>query len=247
MQASTAAPFTMGSMLSALLFKEDAPPDKSRRECLLQELLCIPDSQTDAHVKLDKWKALLDCPLHKEHPDVYVEDVMRSCWKVNGATFAVEADGVDKQMRMQRIDNEILSLLIKLHCPLATATGDLHLLRYLVQDLMNQLIFVLDPCFPMHYNKTLLHRGMMLLNSEEHPAVFSLSSKGTKLHLTALQYWKVIDSKSPTTLKGYDAQKVEIIINLENVERATLLDCMSTASCTMRFHGIRKTVHELLL
>lgn len=244
MHALKSTPFSMGSILDALLFEDEKLPDKSRRECRMQELLCIPDSEHNTHTKIDTWKALLDCTLNKKHPDVYIEDVMRSCWKVNGAIFSVDPDADDKPMRMQRIDNEILSTLIRLQCPLAEATADLHLLRYLVQDIMNQMIFVLDPHFVAHYNDTLLQRGMMLLNSD-HDVVFSLRSKGTSLYLTALQYWKVIDPKSPATIKGYDAQQVDIVINLENASKATLLDCIGLASCTMQFHGVREKVDEL--
>lgn len=245
MDALATSFFNMSSLLKVLPFQDEKPPELSRRECLLQELLCIPDSQNDSHTKIDLWKALLECSLNKKHPPVFVEDVMRSCWKVNGTVFSVDPDAVDKPMRMQRIDNEILSTLIRLQCPLAIETADLHVLRYLVQDLMNQLIFVLDPLFPMHYNEFILKKKMMLLNSEDHDAVFSLSCKASTLTLSALQYWKVVDSTSPSTLIGYDAQRVDIVINLEYASKATLLDHMKCASCTMRFHGVRKTVQNL--
>lgn len=245
MNAPAIWPFAMGNMLQELLFQKDAPPKTSRRECMLEELLCIPDSEKSPNTKIDLWKKLLGCSLNKKHPEVYLEDVMRSCWKVNGSIFNVEPNAVDKSLRMQSIDNAILSMLNVLHSPLTHETDDLHLLRYLVQDLMNQLIFVLDPSFPTRHNDILLQKGRLLINSGDDYAVFSLNCKESTLSLSALQYWKVVESKSPSNVLGYDAQRIDITINLANATRPTLLDCMKSASCVMQFSGLSETVQEL--
>lgn len=252
MQAFISSTFSMKTLYKALSYEDEPHSARSKhaRQCMLKELLAIPDSPASQQSKLTKWTQLLQGPLPKKHPEVYEQDVMRSCWNINGTKCNLKAQVVDKQLCMQEIDNHILAMLNELQCPLAQNTQDLNLLRYLVQDLMNQLIFVLDPDFPTHYNDQLIQKNMMLLhNSEDNAAKshhFSLSvDKGHTLFLTAVQYWKVINSKKPTEHIGFDAQRIEIVIHLQNAERSSLLECFEKATCTLMFHGVRKTLDEI--
>lgn len=251
MQAALSSAFSMGPLLQSLM--EQVQPQqlrsKSVRQTKLGELLAIKDSPSSKHSKLESWKQLVNAPLPGRHPDVYEQDVLRSCWTINGTTFNSTTTHIDSKQTIQEIDNHLLDMLSAMHCKLAESTKDLNLLRYLLQDLMNQLIFVLDPNFPTLYNEQLLQKGMMLLHNGEHDAVkthhFSLQTKGTALFLTAVQYWKVVNAKQPTTQIGFDGQRMELMINLEHATRENLLDCLIEATCSMMFHGVRKTVMEI--
>lgn len=245
--------FSMRSLWDALSFSGHSTPDVNARKCNLGELLHIRDSKSSTESKVESWKKKLAtedfCP-HKAHPEGYLQDLERITYQLNGQEFYyLSPDSKDERRR--KIDNVILDMVSTLQITLSGTTDGANLIRYFLQDLMSQAIFVIDPEFPAKYNHTTyVKRNLLLMNRDEpdchKQSHISLSaSNSTTLVLQAVQYWKVVDQSNPTIVKGFDAQQVELTIDFTKATRETLLSCFESARCVLSFHGFRKSIDEI--
>ncbi len=227
----------MTSFLSA--FSDFVFIAPSERKCSLQTLIQMP------------WKGLLGKDLARLHPESYSRDILRFTLHVGKISFICAESSENEKLSLQAIDNEILSLINALpNCPLAMRAEGVHLIRYFIQNLMSANLFVLDPEFPTTYNsQTYVPKGQLLFPLKEtkgsKESRFSLSSKDSTLILSAVQYWQVANATNPTIIHGYDALRIEIIIDLNNATQETLLNHFESASCLLQFHGFCRTLVEI--
>lgn len=211
----------------------------SERRCNLQTLVEMP------------WKELIGKDLARLRPDGYARDILRCTLHVGKTSFICAESTEDEKLSLQDIDNEMLSMINALpNCPLAMTTAGVHLIRYLIQDLLTANLFVLDPEFPTIYNRqTYEPNGQLLFPLKEtkgsKESSFSLSCRDSTLIVRGVQYWQVANATNPTIINGYDALRIEVTIDLENAAQETLLHHFESASCFLQFHGFRRTLAEI--
>ncbi len=237
---------------------------RSTRQCKLFELLKIHDSIYSMQNKREMWGEFLkQCSSRtfagtlpeNEHPQAFLGDVMRQTMCINSTTFLHQSEAGEFTTRIEAIDRKMIAMIEAMP---KSAEGShrrvLHQIRYLLQDLMHQSIFVLDPDFPANYNETYHSRGMLLLGlsddrkllerAKKEPTIY-LHAELSTIFIKAVQYWKVVDNKKPEIIKGFDAQSIEIVIDLKNVNQKTLLERFEAATCSLMFHGFRKSLQEI--
>lgn len=233
------------AFMSAL---ETPETKKTSSQFRLKKFLETSDSDATPK-KIATWKEILDKSPKTPHPPSYLHDVSRFTIHVGNRPFAITQNPDEVAIRIKEIDNMMLAMLCELQCALGKTTEGLHLLKYLLQDLLNQALFAIDPDLPADYNHSLIKEGMLLIDmSEDHAQKtpsFSLSLKNDIVYLSGIQYWKVVDNKQPLTILGYDAHRVTLAICLEGVDKKTVLSKFEQALCTVRFHGVRKTLDDI--
>ncbi len=219
---------------------------------LLSEFVIVDSFERKSSLQNLLKRPLIELPtgsLVRARPEGYARDIVRSTLHVASERFS---SGQEDDLKLVHIDNAIMNLINKLpYCLLAETTRGVHCIRYLLQDLLNAELFVLDREFPATYiEKVYMPKGKLLFplteceNDKE--SSISLSRQGSSIVISALQYWKVASALNPTNCTGYDALKIEIVIDLSNATEQTVRSCFENASCHLRFHGCARTLSAIL-
>jgi hypothetical protein len=223
-------------------------------------LLKIPDGVKSAS-RYDIWTKFLTNARTEEiprlasmRPHSFVTDLGRQTTHVGGLVFKDEHFLTDPDFAI-KIDNEMLKELGG-----ATASFEqfdlraLYCLRYLLQDLMNQLIFTFDPFFLGRYcekyseHKRLLvnmgYDGDLLKNAKKNPYIALTAEEGS-FCINAVQYWKVVSIKKPQKVKGFDALRVQIFFDIRKIQPEKLLLSPNCTTVSLMFHGFRESLDAI--
>ncbi len=177
----------------------------------------------------------------KSHPDEYRRDIVRLTLHVENSSFLCGMQDENERLALNEIDQALLDLISRLpNCPLAESTEGVHLIRYLIQELLSANLFVLDKEFQAMYTQdAYVPKNELLFPLEKGSRESSISvlRTGSVFTIRAVQYWKVANAGDPSKIKGYDALQVVVTIDLNGAARDSVLSCFDTASCHLRFHG----------
>lgn len=224
------------------------------------QLLKIPDHSKKPS-KLDLWVKFLKetkdediSLLARRHSESFMADLARQTMHIDDTIF------FERQMQDPEMVTFIHETMLQ---NLAEASKrftkvfdlrGLYRLRYLVEDLMNQSLFALDPFFLDSYCQAYSRHKQLLVGLGYDEELLQTSGKNPHLafccedggfFITAIQYWKVVKLQNPQEIVGFDALRVQLFFKLSDLMGDTLLLHPDSQSLDIMFHGYRPSLKEI--
>lgn len=224
------------------------------------QLLKIPD-HCQKPPKLDLWLKFLKetkeediSLLAHRHSESFMADIARQTVHINETVFH------EKEME----DPEKVAILHNFMLQRLAAASEcfenafdlraLYRLRYLVEDLMNQSLFAIDPHFLGSYCEAYSRHKQLLVSLGYDESLLQAAGKNPHIalrcekgffYITAIQYWKVVRLHNPEEIAGFDAMCVQLFFRLSDLMGDAMLLHPNSHSLTVMFHGYRTSLNQI--
>lgn len=187
--------------------------------------------------------------LQNLHPHPFVLDVPRQETYVHDIRFE-ECTGIGQK---------IFDLL---HPKTHFSDHDLHIFRYLVENLLHQGSYMVVPGF--FHELFTIHMPLMsadlagwtidgnfegqklLEAATKHSSLFECKVVDDKLIVSGLRYFRIFEMSNPNCNKGYDACRFEIAINIGAITADDFLLTKGAVTCKMQSYGMRLALKHIL-
>ena len=189
--------------------------------------------------------------LQNLHPTEFTLDVQRQQTVVDGIEMENSKD----------IGQKIFELL---RPKTSLSDHDLHILRYLIENLLSQGSFMVVPGFFEEFF-TIHHplvsadlaswteasgkepAGQTLLKEAQKPSsLYELKMADGKLIVLGLRYFRIFEIGNPNCIKGFDACKFEIAIKTSVITASDFLLTPGAVTCKMQSYGFRPSLEAIL-
>lgn len=226
----------------------------------LLKLLKIADSKS-AKTRFKEWEELLRvtktqqvAAIALQSPPKYLADLGRFTLKVGDIFFSEKEFQADPE-RPKRVATAIQEELWKaLSASRRFDAKAFELMRYMVQDLLEQSLFAIDPEFVGKASQSYSESGQLLvglaydeeiLEAAKKTSFFGVSAEPDCIVIRAVQYWKVVNAALPSMILGFDAHCVNICINVTKLQADKLLLTSDAATVSVMFHGFRPRLDHI--